>query len=70
MGRSIALVTPVVRDYDEAIAFFIEALPFAVLEDTPLGDGKRGNLTDIVIRHYHGGVIDCRFVTVVDDGSL
>ena len=41
MGRSIALVTLVVGDYDEAIAFFTEALWFAVLEDTPLGDGKR-----------------------------
>jgi len=41
MGRSIALVTLIVRDYDEAIAFFADALQFAVLEDTPLGDGKR-----------------------------
>jgi len=41
MGRSIALVTLVVRDYDEAIAFFTEALRFVVIEDTPLGDGKR-----------------------------
>lgn len=41
MSRSIARVTLVVRDYDEAIAFFTEALHFTVLEDTPLGDGKR-----------------------------
>ena len=41
MGRSIALVTLVVRDYDEAIIFFTEASRFAVIEDTPLGDGKR-----------------------------
>ncbi len=41
MGHAIALVTLVVRNYDEAIAFFTEALHFAVLEDTPLGDGKR-----------------------------
>ncbi len=41
MGRSIALVTLVVHDYDEAITFFTEALRFSVLEDTPLGDGKR-----------------------------
>jgi catechol 2,3-dioxygenase-like lactoylglutathione lyase family enzyme len=38
---SLALVTLVVRDYDEAIAFFTGALGFALLEDTPLGDGKR-----------------------------
>ena len=39
--RSIALVTLVVRDYDEALAFFVDALGFAVVEDTPLGGGKR-----------------------------
>lgn len=41
MERSIALVTLVVRDYDEALAFFVDALGFAVVEDTPLGSGKR-----------------------------
>jgi len=39
--RSIGLVTLVVRDYDEALAFFVDALGFAVVEDTPLGGGKR-----------------------------
>jgi catechol 2,3-dioxygenase-like lactoylglutathione lyase family enzyme len=39
--RSIASITFVVRDYDEAIAFFTNALRFTLLEDTPLGDGKR-----------------------------
>ncbi len=41
MKRSIALVTLVVSDYDEALAFFVDALGFAVIEDTPLGGGKR-----------------------------
>jgi len=41
MGHTIALVTLVVRDYDEAIAFFTAALRFTVIEDTPLGNGKR-----------------------------
>jgi catechol 2,3-dioxygenase-like lactoylglutathione lyase family enzyme len=41
MDRSIGLVTLVVRDYDEAIAFFVDALGFAVVEDTPQGGGKR-----------------------------
>ena len=31
----------VVRDYDEAIAFFTTALRFALVEDMPLPDGKR-----------------------------
>jgi len=30
-----------VRDYDEAIAFFVDALGFECLEDSDLGAGKR-----------------------------
>ncbi|WP_119718950.1 VOC family protein [Cognatilysobacter tabacisoli] len=41
MASSIALVTVVVRDYDEAIAWYTEALGFRLLEDTPRGAGKR-----------------------------
>ena len=41
MAHSIASLTFLVRDYDEALAFFTEALRFTVLEDTLLGDGKR-----------------------------
>ena len=41
MSRRIASIALVVRDYDEAIAFFTDALRFVVLEDTPMGDGKR-----------------------------
>ncbi|MGX7825739.1 VOC family protein [Actinokineospora sp. 24-640] len=36
----LALVTLVVRDYDEAIDFFVNALGFTLREDTPR-DGKR-----------------------------
>jgi catechol 2,3-dioxygenase-like lactoylglutathione lyase family enzyme len=39
--RSIASLALVVRDYDEAIAFFTQALRFTLLEDTPMGEGKR-----------------------------
>jgi catechol 2,3-dioxygenase-like lactoylglutathione lyase family enzyme len=35
------LVTLVVRDYDEAISFFTNALGFVLVEDSPRGDGKR-----------------------------
>jgi catechol 2,3-dioxygenase-like lactoylglutathione lyase family enzyme len=38
---SIASVTVLVRDYDDAIEFFTRALRFRVIEDTPLGAGKR-----------------------------
>lgn len=41
MGQSIRAISLLVRDYDEAIAFFTGCLRFAVVEDTPLGDGKR-----------------------------
>lgn len=37
----IALVTLVVADYDEALAFFVGKLGFELLEDTDLGAGKR-----------------------------
>jgi catechol 2,3-dioxygenase-like lactoylglutathione lyase family enzyme len=39
--RALEAVTLVVRDYDEAIAYFTNVLGFARLEDTPLGGGKR-----------------------------
>lgn len=41
MQRSISQVALLVRDYDEAIRFFTQALRFVLLEDTPLADGKR-----------------------------
>jgi catechol 2,3-dioxygenase-like lactoylglutathione lyase family enzyme len=41
MGRSIASVTLLVRDYDEAIAFYTGPLGFTLVEDTPLGGGRR-----------------------------
>ncbi len=34
-------VTVVVRDYDGAIAFYTGSLGFDLVEDTPLGHGKR-----------------------------
>ena len=41
MTRSIASIALVVRDYDEAITFFTEALRFQLVEDTPMGGEKR-----------------------------
>ncbi|KOU46026.1 VOC family protein [Streptomyces sp. WM6378] len=37
----IALITLVVRDYDEAIEFYTRALGFELAEDTDRGDGSR-----------------------------
>jgi catechol 2,3-dioxygenase-like lactoylglutathione lyase family enzyme len=41
MARSLASIALLVPDYDEDLAFFRDALGFIVLEDTPLGSGKR-----------------------------
>ena len=37
----ISLVTLVVADYDEAIAFYVDQVGFGLVEDTDQGDGKR-----------------------------
>lgn len=39
--QHLAHIALLVRDYDEAIAFFTKALGFSLIEDTPQGDGKR-----------------------------
>ena len=41
MRSRLGLVTLVVREYDEAIRFYVDALGFGLREDTPLGSGKR-----------------------------
>ena len=51
MSPRLARVTLVVRDYEEAIAFFTGSLGFALLEDTPLGGGKRW----VVVAPANGG---------------
>lgn len=39
--RTIAGIALVVADYDDAIAFYVGKLGFDLVEDTPLGGGKR-----------------------------
>ncbi len=39
--RNLGLVALLVRDYDEAIAFFTPALRFDLVEDSDRGNGKR-----------------------------
>ena len=41
MSQHLSALTLLVRDYDEAIAWITSRLGFALIEDTPLGDGKR-----------------------------
>lgn len=41
MPQHLAAVSYLVRDYDEAIAWFTGVLGFVLVEDTPLAPGKR-----------------------------
>lgn len=41
MNQRIAHLALVVKDYDEAIAFYTQKLGFELLEDTPLSETKR-----------------------------
>jgi catechol 2,3-dioxygenase-like lactoylglutathione lyase family enzyme len=41
MPQSLAHVTLLVREYEEALAFFTGALGFRIIEDTPRPGGKR-----------------------------
>lgn len=40
-GRRLATVALVVRDYDEAIAWYVDRLGLALAEDVDLGGGRR-----------------------------
>jgi len=55
MPRSLALTSLLVPDYDEALAFFTQALRFEVLEDTPLAPGKRWLV--VAPSRQHGGAL-------------
>jgi len=39
--QSLALTCVVVRDYDEAIAFYVNVLGFILLEDTPIPEQNK-----------------------------
>lgn len=41
MNQKLAYLSLLVRDYDEAIAYFTQILDFDLLEDTDMGAGKR-----------------------------
>lgn len=49
--RQIGLVSLLVHDYDEAIAWFVDRLGFQLAEDTPSGDEKRW----VVVRPSRAG---------------
>lgn len=41
MSQHLGAVSVLVRDYDEALAFYTGALGFELIEDSPRGPGKR-----------------------------
>ena len=41
MSQHLALISLIVPEYDAGIAFFVDQMGFALLEDTDLGSGKR-----------------------------
>lgn len=47
----IGLVSYLVRDYDEAIAFFTQSLNFDLVQDMPMGPDKRW----VVVKPKNGG---------------
>jgi catechol 2,3-dioxygenase-like lactoylglutathione lyase family enzyme len=51
MPQTLGHVTFLVRNYDEAVAFFTNALGFQLIEDTPQDEGKRWVLVTPVGSH-------------------
>lgn len=41
MTNTLSMIALVVREYDEAIAYYTGVLGFALIEDTPLSEAKR-----------------------------
>lgn len=41
MAQHLALLSLLVRDYDEALAFYVGKMGFTLVEDSELGGGKR-----------------------------
>jgi len=41
MKQTIAQISLIVKDYDEAIDFYVNKLGFSLIEDTPLSETKR-----------------------------
>ncbi|MEU2157274.1 VOC family protein [Streptomyces sp. NPDC019396] len=64
--RRIALAALVVRDYDEAIAFYRDALGFALVEDTDRGGGSRW----VVVRPGDGGGTDLLLAKAAGEAQL
>ncbi len=63
MAQKIAHISLVVKDYDEAIRFYVDVLGFSLLEDTPLSPTKRwvrvapkGSNTSLLLAKADGSI--------------
>jgi len=67
MNRRIAQLSLVVRDYDEAIDFYVSRLGFVLIEDTPLSETKRW-----VVVAPSADAMGCRLLLAkaADEGQL
>ena len=63
MSRHLGMITLVVRDYDEAIAWYTKVLGFSLVSDTPLSDAKRW----VVVAPEKG---DSRLLLAKADGEM
>ncbi|PSH67620.1 extradiol dioxygenase [Phyllobacterium brassicacearum] len=63
MSRHLGMITLVVRDYDEAIAWYTKVLGFSLVSDTPLSDAKRW----VVVAPEKG---DSRLLLAKADGEI
>jgi catechol 2,3-dioxygenase-like lactoylglutathione lyase family enzyme len=63
VNRNVGLVAVVVRDYDEAIRFYLEKLDFELVEDTPLSETKRW----VVVKPRGDGVCNILLAKAAND---
>jgi catechol 2,3-dioxygenase-like lactoylglutathione lyase family enzyme len=68
MPQRLSLTALIVRDYDEAIAFYRDAVGFDLIEDTDMGGGKRW----VVVRPpgSQGGLLLARAVNDAQSAQI
>lgn len=69
MKSHVAMIAVVVRDYDEAIAWYRDALGFVLLEDDDRGDGKRW-VRMAPVGNTHFSVLLARAATAAQEAAI
>ena len=67
MTQTLGHVTLVIRDYDEAIAFFTGPLGFELLEDKPFGEGR---WVTVALPNHRDLTLALELATSAEDQSL